>query len=1529
MKKYYQSLILASILAYANFSLAQCPTVTETITDESCTGACDGQIQVDITSGTAPYSVEWFDGGGTSLGVITNVASTETITGLCAGNYSVEVTSAGGGGASTIWTEDFESGVNGWTLNVPTGVNGADNNYWEIDDDEAGMPAGVCGTAGNGDESMHITSVFNPGGGAAYDAGGLCGILFCPEANVRAESPNISTVGATGLTLNFVFIGNGDGLIDNASLWYNDGGGWVQLDPSLKSNLCAIQGEWTAYSIALPASCENIPNLQIGFNWTNNDDGFGSDPSFAVDDIEIVSTSGGPGCTTTEAYVVGSSGPCACPITITETITDESCPTLCDGEISINIANGTGPYDVEWFDDLGNSIATATGVAATDVITGLCAGDYSVEVTEAGGGGGGGPATVWTEDFESGINGWTLNVPTGVNGADNNYWEIDDDEGGMPAGQCGVAGNGDETMHITSVFNPAGGAAYDAGGLCGILFCPEANVRAESPNISTVGFTGLTLNFVFIGNGDGLLDNASLWYNDGGGWVQLDPSLKSNLCALQGEWTAYSVALPASCENIPNLQIGFNWTNNDDAAGSDPSFAVNDIEIVATTSGGGGSGCTQTANFTINPGVNPTITNEASTDITNCTAPDGTITITANGDNYELFTSGGASVSTNTTGSFTGLAAGDYYVEVSLNGCITTSSTFTISNASAPAAPTAGVDATYCVGDPMVDLTANAGSGGTLNWYSDAGLTTNIGTGPTLNPGTTQGVTTYYVTETVAGCESAASTVTITINVCCDLDVTTVITDESCDGLDDGEVEITLTGSGTYNGLVDGVLVAPGLTGPTTQTIPGLADGTYSIQIVDINDPTCDTTFNITINPGATVPITSESATDITDCLNPDGTFTVTATGATTYELYTSAGGLVTTNATGSFTGLNAGDYYVVASDGTCTGQSSTLTINNASAPAAPSAGLDATYCNGDPIADLTATAGAGGTLNWYDDAALTNNIGTGVTLTPGSTVGTTIYYVTETVAGCESAASSVTITIDPIPAAPTAGTDATYCFGDALANMTATAGSGGNLNWYDDIALTNNIGSGTTQTPNNTVGVTTYYVTEAVGACISSASTVTITINDVPAITSEIATDLTDCVTANGTITITSNGTSFELFDSANNSIATNTSGAFTGLGSGDYYVVISNGNCTATSSTLTIIDATSTSTNTINAQACAGTSYTFADGTTQTINSNTSYVSILTNAVGCDSIITENVTVVQPTTTVIDTTICEGTDYTSVGDAANFVNVLADFQHTSTLTGANGCDSIIIENITVTPTANVDLGIDFTACEGEELVLTATSTAGVPVWSTGDTAMSITVTASADTFFVAAVNGICGSDSDTVNITILPAPIIDAGPDVTVPLGATVPLSVTSTTSPIYYQWSPSTGLSCTDCDDPEAGPISDMTYIVSGTDENGCIGYDTISVVIDGEVSLYIPNVFSPNKDGQNDEFRVYGPQFSTYKLDIYNRWGSLIWSTEEPGVGWGGLHKNGQECPQAVFTYKFYGVSVVGIVFERAGTVMLTR
>jgi gliding motility-associated-like protein len=581
-------------------------------------------------------------------------------------------------------------------------------------------------------------------------------------------------------------------------------------------------------------------------------------------------------------------------------------------------------------------------------------------------------------------------------------------------------------------------------------------------------------------------------------------------------------------------------------------------------------------------------------------------------------------------------------------------------------------------------------------------------------------------------------------------------------------------------------------------------------------------------------------------------------------------------------------------------------------------------------MTDLTATAGFGGTLNWYSDPGLTTNIGTGATLTPGMTMGTTIYYVTESVGTCVSPASQVSITITnccDLSASSVITDETCDAQNDGSVDFTITGSATYDI-IIDGNTEFNDVNAGNYNWTNLSDGSYSVQIVNIADPTCDTTFNVVVNPGAVVAITAEASTDLTDCTAPNGTITITSTGTTYELFTSAGVSVGTNATGAFTGLGAGDYYVVVSDGTCSATGSTLTINDLTASTSNTINNSVCNGDVYTFVDGSQQTITSNTSLVSILTNSVGCDSIVTENITVLQPYTVIVDTTVCEGTNYT-FADNSNHVNILMDQTHTSNLTASNGCDSTVIENVTVIPNPTLDLAPSISGCEGMPIVITATTNGGTPTWNTGDVSNSITYTGTVDTFFVASVFGTCDTISDTIFVNILPPPTVDAGADVTVPLGGTVELEATSTDPNVYYTWSPSTYLSCTDCAITEAGPLGTITYIVEVTDENGCMAYDTVTVTIDGEIGLYIPNIFSPNNDGENDVFHIYGPSWKHYKLEIYNRWGGLVFSTETPGEGWDGKTNGGEECPQAVFVYKFWGGSTVGMSFERAGNVMLTR
>lgn len=268
------------------------PTIDSMQTvNPTCGGGCNGSITAWISGGTPPYSYAWFDASNNPVG--TNAS---TLSNLCGGTYSLEVTDANGSSGSQVFSEDFENGGAGWNLNVSQGTEGSDPNFFTVSDAEGGVAPGGCGVAGNGDATLHITSVFFPAGGAAYDAGGLCGLLFCPETNRQAESPAINTVGQSNMTLQFDYIANGNIPNDQATVWYNAGSGWVQLGTALSSATCPSgQGMWTAYSTALPAACENIPNLRIAIRWQNNDDGVGTDPSVAINNMEIV-TSGSGSC---------------------------------------------------------------------------------------------------------------------------------------------------------------------------------------------------------------------------------------------------------------------------------------------------------------------------------------------------------------------------------------------------------------------------------------------------------------------------------------------------------------------------------------------------------------------------------------------------------------------------------------------------------------------------------------------------------------------------------------------------------------------------------------------------------------------------------------------------------------------------------------------------------------------------------------------------------------------------------------------------------------------------------------------------------------------------------------------------------------------------------------------------------------------------------------------------------------------------------------------------------------------------------
>lgn len=183
-----------------------------------------------------------------------------------------------------------------------SGANGTHANTFFVSAKEAGMGEGNCGDGcgndpGLSDRSLHLGAVelvfqgiplASADDGASYNAGGLSQFGVTCNTHRRAESPVFSTVGYSNLDISFLYMEGGEGLNDNGSVAYHDGTQWIQLEDLPKTlTTCAPQGLWTKRVLSLPTSLNNNPNVRIAFEWVNNDDGAGSDPSFAIDDIEV------------------------------------------------------------------------------------------------------------------------------------------------------------------------------------------------------------------------------------------------------------------------------------------------------------------------------------------------------------------------------------------------------------------------------------------------------------------------------------------------------------------------------------------------------------------------------------------------------------------------------------------------------------------------------------------------------------------------------------------------------------------------------------------------------------------------------------------------------------------------------------------------------------------------------------------------------------------------------------------------------------------------------------------------------------------------------------------------------------------------------------------------------------------------------------------------------------------------------------------------------------------------------------------
>lgn len=229
-------------------------------------------------------------------------------------------------------------------------------------------------------------------------------------------------------------------------------------------------------------------------------------------------------------------------------------------------------------------------------------------------------------------------------------------------------------------------------------------------------------------------------------------------------------------------------------------------------------------------------------------------------------------------------------------------------------------------------------------------------------------------------------------------------------------------------------------------------------------------------------------------------------------------------------------------------------------------------------------------------------------------------------------------------------------------------------------------------------------------------------------------------------------------------------------------------------------------------------------------------------------------------------------------------------------------------------------DLGPDQVICGPGPVLLDATTPAvDTYTWNNGiATGPQFTVTSSG-TYWVNVLNGACFG-RDSVTVTLLPLPVVDLGPDLT--SCADVPVTLSTGAPDAGHRWQDgSTGTSFT-------AVTSGLVWVV--VTDGPCAASDTALVTIElCNVAVEVPNIFTPNGDAINDQFRpIVIEGASGIQLSIHNRWGQLVYASQRTEFAWDGRTAAGNECADGVYfwTLTYSGPDGPG---DLHGTVTLLR
>jgi gliding motility-associated-like protein len=1112
-------------ISTANVTITQ-PTIlaqTFTTTNVSCFGGSNGLITINPSGGTPGYTYFWTPGSFT----------TQTISSLTAGTYTCVFTDANGCShtASTIVTQptgmtltethtDANCSLsNGSATVAVTGGTGPYTYSWST------VPVQTTASAAGLAANTYVVTVTD-GNGCAQTLSVIIGNLAGPVASIFS-SINVSCNGNNDGAATVTVAG---GVIPFSFLWSN--GQTLPTTTNLTAGtytLVATDVNGCIASTSVTITEPTVLNLGVTgtdptcFNACNGT--LTSTPTGGTTPYSYLWSPGGMttqnvtglcagtytlqvidahGCIVFKPYTLNNPG----AVTATTATTNVTCSGLCNGASTGNPLTGTGPFTYAWNDINAQTTQTATG---------LCAGSYTVTVTDANGCTATATSTVTspasmtvaitTQGNNTCFNacdGFATAAVTGGSAPFSYNW--------MPGATAGAAVNnlcaGTYTVTVTDLNGCSANTTVN-------ITQPTALVATiTSTNVTCFGACNGTANAVYTG-GTGpytfqwtptfqttpnIASICAGVYNlsvtDGNGCIATASAVITEPSVL----AVTTTTTPSSCGNADGSACAaitggvppftYSWNDPSNQATS-CAFTVN--AGVYTISVTDGNGCSVTNVANVNDLTAPVVTIPTSANVTCFGASNGNAQANIVGGvvPYNILWT-----PTSATSAFiSSLSGGIYSVVVTDSiGCVGTASV-TIGE---PATLVSGVIASTnvsCFLSCNGSATVSAGGGTTpytYLWNDAATQTTTTATGLCA--------ASYTATVTDAnGCVSNSSQ-TITQPPAINISIVST-TNVTCNGGNDGAITISVTGGTpgyTY-------LWTPSVgSGPS---VTGLTAGAYTVKVTDQNGCASIITIIVT-QPTA---ITLSTITNPSTCGNSNGFVSVTPLGGT--PGYTYSWNTTPTQTTAIATSLAAGTYVTTVTDNHGCIATTSVVLTNVAGPTISAIPFTEPLCYGTPLGTATVLPIGGTPIYTF----LWSGVGAQITQT-ATALTTGVYSVVVTDQNGCTATGSVNVT-QPNPLVVIPSPTDTICIG-ANAQIYG-AGYGGTPGYTYTWTPSTLVGAGPIVV--NPVIPTTYdvFVTDANG-CISPSQPVTIFVN--PPIT-VVATDVSVCFGSSVPISALANG--------------------------------------------------------------------------------------------------------------------------------------------------------------------------------------------------------------------------------------------------------------------------------------------------------------------------------------------------------------------------------------------------------------------